>query len=85
MVYSWFLCRGVTDSIRNKILKVLFSLCKESMSLLDFVETSHQSPWAKRSTHRGFPGGLEVKNLPVSAGDTGSLAGPGRSPMPEIC
>ena len=27
-----------------------------------------------------FPGGSEVKNLPVNAGDTGSIPGPGRSP-----
>ena len=28
----------------------------------------------------GFPGGLVVKNLPASAGDTGSIPGSGRSP-----
>ena len=28
----------------------------------------------------GFPGSSEVKNLPASAGDTGSIPGPGRSP-----
>ena len=27
----------------------------------------------------GFPGGLVVKNLPVNAGDTCSIPGPGRS------
>ena len=85
MVYSWFLCHGVIDSIRDKNLKLLFSLCKESMSLVDFVETSHQSLWAKRSTHRGFPGGVEEKNLPVSAGHVGSFPGPGRSHVPQIC
>ena len=30
--------------------------------------------------NRGFPGGLVVKNLPASAGDTGSIPGSGRSP-----
>ena len=30
----------------------------------------------------GFPGGAVVKNLPASAGDTGSSPGPGRSHMP---
>ena len=30
---------------------------------------------------KGFPGGAVVKNLPVSAGDTGSSPGPGRSYM----
>ena len=29
---------------------------------------------------RGFPGGSVVKNLPPSAGDMGSIPGPGRSP-----
>ena len=28
----------------------------------------------------GFPGGSEVKNLPVSAGDVGLIPGSGRSP-----
>ena len=30
-----------------------------------------------------FPGGPVVKNLPVNAGDTGSIPGPGRSHMPQ--
>ena len=30
-----------------------------------------------------FPGGTVVKNPPVSAGDTGSSPGPGRSYMPR--
>ena len=29
---------------------------------------------------RGFPGGSVVKNLPVTAEDTGSISGSGRSP-----
>ena len=28
----------------------------------------------------GFPGGSVVKNLPINAGDTGSIPGSGRSP-----
>ena len=31
----------------------------------------------------GFPGGAVVENLPASAGDTGSIPGPGRSHMPR--
>ena len=31
----------------------------------------------------GFPGGSVVKNLPASAGDTGSFPDPGRSHMPQ--
>ena len=31
--------------------------------------------------HWDFPGGAVVKNLPASAGDTGSSPGPGRSHM----
>ena len=35
-----------------------------------------------RSTHYwGFPGSSVVKNLPASAGDTGSIPGSGRSPV----
>ena len=30
-----------------------------------------------------FPGGVLVKNLPVNAGDTGLIPGPGRSHMPR--
>ena len=29
---------------------------------------------------RGLPGGTVVNNLPVNAGDVGSISGPGRSP-----
>ena len=36
-----------------------------------------------QTTMRGFPGGPVVKNLPASAGDTGSSPGPGRSHMPR--
>ena len=32
---------------------------------------------------RGFPGSAVVENPPASAGDTGSIPGPGRSHMPE--
>ena len=32
---------------------------------------------------RGFSGGAVVKNPPASAGDTGSIPGPGRSHMPR--
>lgn len=31
----------------------------------------------------GFPGGPIVKDLPCNAGDTRSIAGPGRSHMPQ--
>ena len=30
-----------------------------------------------------FPGGSVVENLPVNAGDTGSISSPGRSHMPR--
>ena len=32
---------------------------------------------------RDFPGGTVIKNPPASAGDTGSIPGPGRSHMPR--
>ena len=36
--------------------------------------------YLKKKTHQGFPGRPVVKNLPVNAGDMGSIA-PERSPM----
>ena len=36
----------------------------------------------KGNSVRDFPGGVVVKNLPASAGDTGTSPGPGRSHMP---
>ena len=36
----------------------------------------------KTAHHWDFPGGAVVKNLPASAGDTGSSPGLGRSHMP---
>ena len=36
----------------------------------------------KEDVVQDFPGGLVVKNLPASAGDTGSIPGPGRFHMP---
>ena len=38
---------------------------------------------SKESSHRGFPGGAVVENLPINAGDTGSSPGLGRSHMPR--
>ena len=35
----------------------------------------------KKIIHRGFPGGSVAGNLPVNAGDTGSIPGPGRFHM----
>ena len=35
------------------------------------------------NTGRGFPGGAVVENPPASAGNTGSIPGPGRSHMPR--
>ena len=37
----------------------------------------------KRLQTRGFPGSTVVKNLPVNAGDVGSIPGSGRSPGEE--
>ena len=37
----------------------------------------------KKSTNTGFPGGAVVRNLPASAGDTGSSPGPGISHIPR--
>ena len=35
--------------------------------------------WNLKKLIQGFPGGSVVKNLPVNAGDIGSISGPGRS------
>ena len=37
--------------------------------------------WHIKNKCYDFPGGLVDKNLPISAGDTGSIPGPGRSHM----
>ena len=36
-----------------------------------------------KEANQDFPGGAVVKNLPVNAGDMGSIPGPGRSHMPR--
>ena len=33
-----------------------------------------------KAVNEGFPGGLVVKNLPATSGDSGLVPGPGRSP-----
>ena len=38
---------------------------------------------SQRKKALGFPGGAVVEKPPVSAGDTGSIPGPGRSHMPR--
>ena len=38
-----------------------------------------------KKKNQGFPGGSVVKNPPANAGDTGSVPGPGRSPMKPLC
>ena len=35
----------------------------------------------KPTKNGGFPGGSVIRNPPASAGDTGSIPGPGRSHM----
>ena len=39
--------------------------------------------YPQRKVQGDFPGGAVVKNPPASAGDTGSIPGPGRSHMPR--
>ena len=46
-----------------------------------FISVSNSR--AKQETSPCFPGGSVVKNLPASAGDTGSIPGLGRSPGVE--
>ena len=42
--------------------------------------SDHPPPTLGAVHLRGFPGGSAVKNLPVNAGDLGSVPGSGRSP-----
>ena len=39
--------------------------------------------WALKVHKADFPGGMEDKNLPANAGDTGSIPGPGRFHVPR--
>ena len=45
--------------------------------------TSHRSKWPSLKSLQGLLGGTVVKNLPVNAGETGSIPGPERSHMPR--
>ena len=45
-------------------------------------ERTKQGVWAQREIIR-LPDGSVVKNLPVNAGDTGFISGPGTSHMPR--
>ena len=47
------------------------------------MEDANYNNSVNKTNTRGFPGGAMVKNLPASAGDTGSSPGPGRSHMPR--
>ena len=51
-----------------------------TVSFVERVETFLPS---RTSDLWGFPGGPVVKNMPVSAGDTGSIPGPGRFHVPR--
>ena len=52
-----------------------------SIELFESIVDSHTA--VRNNTTRDFPGGAVVKNPPASAGDTGSIPGPGRSHMPR--
>jgi len=45
------------------------------------VKITHSNP-VKQKT-QGFPGGLNVGDLPANVGDTSSIPGPGRPHMPQ--
>ena len=47
------------------------------------ITTSKKMKHLLKTSNVGFPGGAVVKNPPVSAGDSGSSPGPGRSHMPR--
>ena len=70
-------------------LRVIFNLRKGCFSL-SLAPSPHQPPESASSyfyeglvqanSTLGFPAGSEVKTLPISVGDTGSIPGSGRSP-----
>ena len=47
------------------------------------AKQTHVALQAAKECSWGFPGGAVVKNLPASAGDTGSSPGPRTSHMPR--
>ena len=51
-------------------------MASSSQGSLGFISFSWQDP---KTRARGFPGGSVVKNLPTSAGDTGSIPDLGSS------
>ena len=58
---------------------------KRRLTALRVFGSEREERWTvlRSDTGLGFPGGAVVKNLPASAGDTGSSPGPGRSHMPR--
>ena len=56
-------------------------LPKASGTQVSMLTGSHH-PKTFRKGLKGFPGGSVIKNLPVYAGDIGSIPDPGRSHMP---
>ena len=48
--------------------------------ILEPLSSSHMEIMEQAITPMVFPGGSVVKNPPTSAGDVGSIPGPGRSP-----
>ena len=53
-----------------------------SFMCLYFVGIQKLKRYLKKERLRDFPVGAVVKNLPASAGDMGSIPGPGRSHIP---
>ena len=66
----------ISVAILIKLLQMRKPRCSE---LEEFVPAHSQSTVELRV----FPGGPEVKNPPASAGDTGSIPGPGNSYRPR--
>ena len=55
----------------------------EWISKLWYSYTEKYNSAIKMNSLSDFPGGVVFKNPPASAGDTGSIPGPGRSHMPQ--
>ena len=73
-----FSCPPLPGGVRSLRVHILIP----ALNLLPLWQVWPSCLWGLSVWNRDFPDGAVVKNLPASAGDTGSIPGPGRSHMP---
>ena len=71
-----------TNGQLEKAYLVLFMILEKNFSLQTLPQFTQVRILILKEVVQGFAGGSVVKNLPVSAGGTGSIPEPGRSHMP---